>query len=250
MENDVGVSLAHPMGLTVKVASFPPDIINRLLPTFLDCLNETNRCDQKELSCILSGKAGLIIRLSALLWIRQTNFLHKVRTMSLEQGAWRFDAHYTLAVSMSSREDVDGYLTAARKHCEKQYEEASETGLTESIGVNTAFDPEWYFANLKEETLLFLSTYLKDYVKTTDVLRYIVEGGGDRKYNEVLRSYNMKERAAVMRFTSQFKKKGCFKNGQYKLVFVPENESQVRNKFRTAVAHFAVIEEPMNADSV
>jgi len=204
-ENGHGASLKHPLFFTVKVSAFPPDIRNRTLPIFLDVLSELTRCTSEELAQIMSGIISNIVRLSALMWLKKSNFIERCCAAKLKQGKFRFDGHMTIAALLTSTgttEDIDAYLTAAEEQCNAQHTAADDSGLSDSVGLNNKFDPVWYFKNCSEYTLTQLAEQTEtDQIMCLHVMRVIVEDSGARKFADTIRQNAVKEKAANSQFS-------------------------------------------------
>lgn len=208
-ENGRGASLKHPLFFTVKVSAFPPDIRNRSIPIFMDILTDETRCSSDELAMIMSGVVSNNVRLSALMWIKKNAFVLRASEAKLIQGKLRFDGHMTLSslLTPSGRlDEVNQYLMAAEAQCNQQQTAADESGLSDSVGLNSKFDGVWFFKNCSEYTINQVAEQCEnDQVMCLHVMRMIVEDAGVRRFADVVRQFGGKERALNLSFSDAIK---------------------------------------------
>jgi hypothetical protein len=208
-ENGRGASLKHPLFFTVKVSAFPPDIRNRSIPIFMDVLTDATRCSSDELAMIMSGVVSNNVRLSALMWIRKNEFVKRASEASLIQGKLRFDGHMTLSSLLTSSgklDEVNNYLIAAEAQCNLQQTAADESGLSDSVGLNSKFDGVWYFRNCSEYTLNQIADQCEnDQVMCLHVMRVVIEDAGARRFADIVRQFGGKERSLNLSFSDAIK---------------------------------------------
>ncbi len=208
-ENSKGFYLKHPLFFTVKVSAFPPDIRNRTIPIFMDTITEDTRCSPEELAMITSGIVSNVLKLSALMWIRKTNFVERCSAAKLRQGKCRFDGHMTIATLLTKEgkaDDINAFMNAAEGQCNAQQLAADDSGLSDNIGISSQFDPLYYFKNCSDYTINQLAdTTEQDQVLCLPLMRQIVEDAGVRKFQDIARQHGGKERALLMRFSDAIK---------------------------------------------
>ena len=208
-ENGRGASLKHPLFFTVKVSAFPPDIRNRSIPIFMDILTDETRCSSDELAMIMSGVVSNNVRLSALMWIKKNGFVSRASEAKLIQGKLRFDGHMTLSSLLTADGKVDAvnqYLIAAEAQCNVQQTAADESGLSDSVGLNSKFDGVWFFKNCSEYTVNQIAEQCEnDLVMCLHVMRTIIEDAGVRRFADVVRQYGGKERSLNLSFSDAIK---------------------------------------------
>lgn len=237
MENAKGIRLRYPLILVMKVSAVPPDIRNRQVAIFMDALTDENKCSESELSFILSGKASLMLRLSTMRLVEETKLLELLKTAELKSGPYRFNAHYTLALMLADKEQVDGYLAAAGRQCEEQLLQADETGLSDNIGLQAGFDPHWYFINCEEYNLeLMLAASQKEPIRLTKFLESIVCDGSKRSLEKVISTYRIKEKAVLNKLQMQMKSK-AFKRPGWEAIYVPAGVSSKLDASRHPVSY-------------
>lgn len=209
-ENGGGAALKHPLFFTVKVASFPPDIRNRSIATFMDVLTDETRGTPEELAVIMSGIIATLVRLSALMWIRKEGFVEKASKAKLVQGKLRFSGHMTLATLLAAEQkpdDINAYLIAAEAKCDSQQLAADASGLSENIGLMGECDGVYYFETCSAYTLEQLAEVCnEDQVMCLAALRRIVEDAGARRFGDVLSNHKVKERAFLLKFSAAIDK--------------------------------------------
>jgi hypothetical protein len=231
-ENSEGFALKHPLIFTSKVAAFPPDIRNRSIPTFMDVITDASRCTSADLSIIMSGKISFHIRLSALMWIHKSGFVTKVSTLPLIQGKLRFDGHMSIASMLAgdSFQDINSYLDAAEIQCSKQLLLADESGLSDNIGINSQFDPVYYFRACSEHVLHQLSEQTSEnIVVCLPVMRAIIEDLGARKFIDIVRQYGGKERALLLKFSDAIKEKRMHRPDGWEIEWTKKKGGNVIN---------------------
>jgi hypothetical protein len=158
---------------------------------------------------IMSGVVSNNVRLSALMWIRKTEFVKRASEAKLIQGKLRFDGHMTLSSLLTSSgklEEVNNYLTAAEAQCNLQQTAADESGLSDSVGLNSKFDGVWYFRNCSEYTLNQIADQCEnDQVMCLHVMRVIIEDAGARRFADIVRQFGGKERSLNLSFSDAIK---------------------------------------------
>lgn len=201
-ENSKGVSLTHPLFIAAKVASFPQDILNRMLPVFLDALTPETKSAASELEDVLSGKVSLIMRLATIRMLHKLRLVDTIKKMPVVSGEWRFNLHLSLVDAMQAREDAMAYLNSAWSHMERQKVLADASGLSDDIGISETFDPSDYWEQCTPRgmdelsAMVYLDEQGRHLISPSDVLKGIVEDNGRRSLASVLREFHMKERAA------------------------------------------------------
>jgi hypothetical protein len=95
-ENAPGVSLRYSLTASCKAGDFPPDLVNRVIPCFLDALSEEAKSDESG-EKLASGKASLEMRLAANHLIESTNIKDALRDAAKNSKTWRYPWHVVLA---------------------------------------------------------------------------------------------------------------------------------------------------------
>jgi len=252
LENSPGVQLKYPLFLVCKFDSFPPDIKNRMLPIFLEELNSDTRSNQNELGLIMTGLIGMQVRLSALAWIKEHDFIAKVRAGTARSGEFfRYNGHVSVAEAMTGRMyPIQDYLMAAKAQCDKQYLEADMTGLIADVGGTGSFDTKYFFETCQDETLgtLFATAKVRP-LRVLDTLRAIIEDGGRRSFDSVLRQHNIREHSAVVRFTQQLEKRGAYAKHGWVLEYMGAKKSKLKDKHGSTVSHIHITQDAEEAAS-
>ncbi len=232
-ENGRGAALKHPLFLTVKVSAFPPDIRNRTLPIFMDVLTDATRCSVDELSQIMSGIVSSTVRLSALMWLKKNNFVERACAAKLVQGNFRFNGHLTMAALLTpngATDDINAYLVAAEKQCNAQHLASDESGLSDNIGLNSHFDPVWYFKQCSEYTLTQLAALTaNDQVMCLAVMCIVIEDNGTRPLFRVQYDYSMTEKAMTDRFSQAITDGQMVRDDGWRLDKIKKTGKEVRN---------------------
>jgi hypothetical protein len=209
LENHGAIKLKHPMAICAKIAAFPPDVINRSLCFFMDKLTAESRCTDEELTIIGTGVAANTIRMNALAWIREVNFVEKVKDMLPKStDDCRFGAYYTVMVALcrakgGTEQDVIDYLRTCKLKCEDQHRKASQSGLADEIGANGTLDVLRYLEECSEFTINEIireQDIRKKIWRSTELVKTIIEDNGTRRFNDVLKEYHIKESAVVAKF--------------------------------------------------
>ena len=192
-ENSEGTSLKYPLIVTSKCAFWPPDIISRGFPSFLNTLTPDLYCSGPELNKIHSGALALEIKLSMMLWIEETGFVAKARKAEIVGGIHRFDGHISLALLVCAdgkRDEIREYLAAASKQCAEQAAAAADSGLLDGMGIGPQFDPTWYFREAKEETLVMIQNMTReDPMNIGTFMRELIRDQNLRLFDSVVGAY-------------------------------------------------------------
>lgn len=215
-ENAKPFKLRYPLFFNAKVAPDVPDLMNRIVPIFLDALTPETKLPEEALQAIMSGYASVEMRASHLMWMQQqrvreiicgwTENVPDGRTvhhhpLKLVTGSWRFNAHLAVAYGLASRDAVDGYFKTAREYCATQLAAADLSGLTEDIGYRAGFDPHYYWSHADATTLEILATTTKtEATSPINALRAIVEDGKRRVFGRVMMEHGMREQHAGKKF--------------------------------------------------
>lgn len=202
-ENAESIKLRHPLFFTAKLCDFPPDIINRMFPCFMDAIDSTNSLSGQQLTELTSGAVAPFVRLSALMWIRENNIIERVRAIkTVTQGFGRFTGHTSImSLLTNDLTNVKRYMKAAEKQCADQLRAAENSGLAENIGASVSFDPVYYFSQLRDSTLdVLCQQFRTEPTSPIDALRLIVEDQQRRVFNSVLSANKCREAAAIRLF--------------------------------------------------
>lgn len=234
MENSRGVKLRYPLFFTAKIAAFPPDMMSRQLPIFLDTLTADTRASDTELATIMSGKAANLVRLSALMWMEKHDFLKQVRAAMNVSGSWRFTGHYTVSTLLTgdrSPEPINAYFGAAMRQTAQQRLLADESGLTDNIGAVSGFDPAYYLRNASDVTLKTLAERTAtEFVSPLSAMRILLEDMGSRSYDRVISSHGGKERSLLNEFANAIKAGRMVHNGwAFQYVTTKDERNRERN---------------------
>lgn len=244
LENDLGVSLKHPVFFSAKVVKNVKDIQNRMLPIFLDALTPETRCTDDELAEIAGGRASIVARWCHLLWCHNRRILQKLLPITPRGGPeWRFQGHLTASSFFASPAQVGAYMECCADYCTQQISRAEESGLAENIGLNTGFDPKFFFQQMHEETADRLAMMAKEgHLEILDALSEIVEDGGRRKFGVALKGCS--EASAKHRFIDMFKRadKHQLTTHNTTLAWVSSKESQWKPS-GDAKAHIVVTQK-------
>lgn len=212
-ENSKGISLRHPLFLSAKVAAFPPDVLNRMMPVFLDGLTPETMSKDQELEDVLTGRVSLEMRLSALRLIHVTGLRDMLLSMRQRTGQWRFNTHISVVGHIfEAYDEACAYLQAAMAHADKQRVLADASGLSDDIGISETFDPHDYWEiayPITIQTMHAMAVGTGDgTIEVLEALRSIIESGDRRSLEGVLREFRTKERAARMKMVQQVKDAG------------------------------------------
>jgi hypothetical protein len=230
MENESEMKLTHPLVLTSKFSSFPPDALNRLAPSFMDMLSDTTRCTEDKLADILGGKISLLARLSHMLWCRKHRLVERLYCRSLVSGKWRWNGHLTIATMFGNLDRLYAYLEAGEAKCKDQLAAAEGSGLVDEVGATAVFDPKYYIQNASDLTLRQLSVSSADSgILPLQFLREIVEDNGARRLNYELNKFKIKERAAQFKFTTLLQTKP-FHHDHWEVHLVGADKSGIRDE--------------------
>lgn len=206
MENSAGVRLSHPMLFSAKLPPAVPDLQNRMAPFFLDVITAENGASDVELAEIMSGKLGVSVRLSHLMWLQEQGVESVLRDSSVKSMAWRLTAHCGIAEVVGDLPSMMAYLKEATAHMGRQVVDADASGLSDDIGAKTGFHSRWYFDSAADTTLSSLVMQTKtNKMQTTTALREIIEDGEVRRYSGVLKEYGISEKGAVQKFVAELK---------------------------------------------
>jgi hypothetical protein len=225
-ENSEGVKLKFSFAICAKISAFPPDIRNRAACFFMDILDDASRCSDEEMLVITTNVASNTVRMNAVAWAKRINFVEKIKDMKpMGSPHFRFAAFLRCAVTLciangGTEQEVYDYLAASAKKCDEQHAKATESGLADDIGANTAFSMEYFFDNLSDHTLeILVAASLTKVYTAQDLAFQIIQDGETRRIGVVRRDYeNIKEKAIVQRFQREVAE-GKLINGSCKVVF-------------------------------
>lgn len=247
-ENSIGVQLKHPLFFTVKVPAFPPDVINRTIPVFMDELTTDTRADGRTLMDLSDGLIGMEARLSALRFADEVGLLDQIRSLEPTIGAWRYRTHIMVSSLFADLAEVEKYLKVAATYMDEQRGLAEASGLAADIGLTEGFDPTYFWETCSDLTLEELRMKQDDldgalgYTDPLDLLKGVIEDGGARSFDSVLRQYRVKERAAILRFTAKISKEGNeWKRRGWVLLHVPRSQSDVLDSQGRPKGYFKLI---------
>jgi hypothetical protein len=214
-ENITGFKIKNCLLASSKFANFPPDLLARSVPTTLDVFDKSKPVDHGILSAIETGLAAQVGRLSALAWMEEDKFVAKVKATKLGKGnRWRFTAHATVSGMFATEKQIDAYIDASLAQCERQLREAEDTGLKEALGVRVKLDPEYYFREANETTIQRIYLTLQNArMRTSELLRVLVEDGAERRLSIVLKEYFIKEKTAQHLLSSSLLKAPYVRQG-------------------------------------
>jgi len=214
--NDGGIQLKYPLFMTMKYSNVPPDIRNRQIPIFLDILTEENQVPDADLQYIMSDKMSILMRLSAEMWSEKNDFIERVRRLTVTNGKWRYKGHQTVAKAIfDDFMMMEAYLKKAEEQCDVQLSQAQESGTVAATGGAAKFDVSWYFNNCSPKCIEDIYRNQKDrrYL-ASDMLKEIVEDGGQRVYERELMKGGCSEQSAMSRFGKAIR---SIKAGVYRL---------------------------------
>ena len=225
-ENSEGVKLKFSFAICAKISAFPPDIRNRAMCFFMDILDDKSRCSNEEMLVITTNVASNTVRMNAVAWAKRINFVDKIKDMEpMGSPHFRFAAFLRCAVSLciaggGTEQEVYDYLAACSKKCDDQHAKATESGLSDDIGANSAFSMVYYFDNISDHSLGILENASLTKAYTAQDLAFeIIKNGESRRIENVRREYgNIKEAAITARFFREVSE-GKLINGDYKVVF-------------------------------
>lgn len=202
-ENSEGFYLRYCLMFTSKVANFPEDVKNRQIPFFMDALTESTKLSPDVLMQISGGQLSMQLRLATLMYIQKHGLIEKLRNTKAVQG-WRFPAHLAAATMLNGGDSASilRYLKTADNQLKAQLNEAEASGLTDTHGIGSGFQLNYYFSQAAENTLEALYTNCmvlskKSGMDLLEAMRTIIEDGGRRNFNETLRSVRLRERWAL-----------------------------------------------------
>jgi hypothetical protein len=237
-ENDGSVRLAFPLFISAKFMSAPPDIINRMVPLFMDPLTDATRVSDDELTTLSTLKYPTETRLSAQRWVQLTGFIERARKL-VPRGPWRFQAYHAIAIMLieqdgGTAQEITDYFAKAYAFIDEQGAAADESGLTDAIGVDGALSFQHFFDNAGElalDTLTMRCSAPPGSLTPTDAMKILVEDTGNRKLTDVLRQYRVKERTAAQRFWKEVSL-GKMDNGKVRLSIVQAADDKGRVRVR------------------
>jgi hypothetical protein len=247
MENSEGISLKHPLVFSSKVAALPPDLINRMVPLFMDAITLDTSATDEELELICSGKLALLMRLSAILWIQKNGFTEIVRGLSPMSGPLRFKGHQAVISHLlhGDLSPLSAYIAAAAAQMASQKEAADASGLSDAIGIQTGFLMEFYWENCQDHVLedLFTTYRQKEHDKkpfrVIDAMRMIIQDNGNRRLDVELNKHRKSEHAASNCFITEMKSK-AFSRSPYTMTLIRREESLMKDSDRKPVPHIVI----------
>ncbi|HEY3321237.1 MAG TPA: hypothetical protein VGP72_12275 [Planctomycetota bacterium] len=222
LENANPIFLRHPLFFTLKLNKFPPDVYNRQVKILLDALTDENSATDEELDIIMSGEAAMIMRLSALLWIKKNNFVEVIKNAKLVGGKWRFDAHMTVATHLGATvEEIDEYMKKSQSFTDVQVEEGNE--LAEDLGMDTLVNIQRMFDDCQPDFLDQLRIASESNeggeIKPYDFLKTIIENGTKRQIDHYLNNVRSNEDRVIRQLNRMLRRGDLIRNG-YRLRLV------------------------------
>jgi hypothetical protein len=242
-ENSVGIKLRHPLLFTAKMAPDVPDLLNRMLPIFLDILTSKSKASSKELDNITNGQLATKMRLCHLLHCQEDKVVESIQHMELAEGCWRFNGHLTVARYYAhDPKNIDKYFEAARTHCDAQHRAAASSGLAEDIGAAERFDIEYFWNKLSDTTLRRIQvvtdrTELTIGQMSAQVINLICGDGDEMIAASVLREHRRTEKQAVHALNEMLRKQPLVRDGwtlhhvDKKNCFKPDNRYRARSHY-------------------
>jgi hypothetical protein len=240
MENCEGVRLKYPLCFAAKVAPDVPDLLNRMIPTFLDPITPANTATEEELAWIVSGGFSLESRLKAVLYAEKTEFLTRIKggmlrdgstipPMKIATGGFRFNATFAVALTFAARDSVMGYLDRAKAHCKNQMTEADYTGLADDIGVHNRFDPNFYWENADEQGLDAMKNRPLSFMSA---MRDLITDWGKRPSVDAhLNHVKTSERSAIAKLQSVLRQGPLTRPGwRMEVVDARDDKGRIRSK--------------------
>jgi hypothetical protein len=182
---------------------------NRQIPFFMDALTDATKLSPETLMAISGGQLSMQLRMATLMYIQKHGIIEKLKSMKAVQG-WRFPAHLAAATMLNGgdSESILRYLKVADAQLKQQLCEAEASGLTDTHGIGSGFQLNYYFNQAAETTLDALHTNCEVLSKKSgmdllEAMRTIIEDGGRRNFSETLRNARIRERWALAQCTKE-----------------------------------------------
>ena len=155
--NPTPLMLRESMLINAKCADLPPDLINRSVFMYFGALSEAQRQQTPVASAFTSGKAGTLMRLSALHWVRELELL---KTEPIGHPAFRFPVLLSAAVAYCRHRmgtTAEAALAEVAAACEDMYHHHA-VHFTEADASGVASEQEGRMACSIRLTDIFLDT--------------------------------------------------------------------------------------------
>lgn len=185
-ENAPALIPRYSLILSVKIANWPPDLLNRALCTFFNPVTAKNACSPDELRDLMSGKVALTARLSMLRWIENEHLVERISALSLST-TWRFNGIAAVAEMLAgdAKDEVRGYLKAAESRAIQLRQQADVSTLAADLGFDQKFSLAALMDQRTQVDLIALAKHSTDMggLRIADVVLLLYTGFGASSAN-------------------------------------------------------------------
>jgi hypothetical protein len=132
-----------------------------------------------------------------------------------------------------SREAIERYLEKAEAQLEKQYIEATASGLADDVGIEGGFNVEWFYRQADSLTLDQLAEACKkEPLELSYFLRELIENHNKRNFERVISQYRMTEEKLLVTARRELSRRNLYRAG-YVLRYVSKEQSEKWNGKKT-----------------